>query len=97
MDDEQAVADMTARFQALVDIWNGARGAVTIVAAVNGVDVGRWVMPKDDSSLAVTVPLPEGLDRTKPVRVEVRITPVLREPGPGGRELGLAFGKIGLR
>lgn len=75
----------------------GQRGAVTIVAAVNGVDVGRWVMPKDDSALAVSAPLPEGFDQAKPVEVEVRITPVLREPGPGGRELGLAFGKIGLR
>jgi hypothetical protein len=75
----------------------GARGEVTIVAAVNGVDVGRWAMPKEDSSLAVTAALPEGLDRGKPVRVEVRIAPVLREPGPEGRELGLAFVKIGLR
>jgi hypothetical protein len=75
----------------------GARGEVTIVAAVNGVDVGRWAMPKEDSSLAVTAALPEGLDRGKPVRVEVRITPVLREPGAEGRELGLAFVKIGLR
>jgi hypothetical protein len=54
-------------------------------------------MPKEDSSLAVTAALPEGLDRSKPVRVEVRIAPVLREPGPEGRELGLAFVKIGLR
>lgn len=75
----------------------GVRGAVKLVARVNGTEVGRWEMPRDDSALAVTAPLPAGLDKSEPVRVDFEITPVLREDGTGGRELGLAFSKIGLR
>lgn len=75
----------------------GKRGKVTVVALANGLEAGRWEMPREDSALAVSAPLPSGLDRGAPVNVELRIEPVLREEGAGGRELGLAFGKIGLR
>lgn len=75
----------------------GKRGNVTVIATVNGVATGRWEMPRDDSALTVSAPLPASIDRASPIDVELHIAPVLREDGPGGRELGLAFGKIGLR
>jgi len=75
----------------------GKRGNVTVTATVNGLEAGRWEMPREDSALSVSAPLPASIDRGAPVNVEIRITPVLREEGTGGRELGLAFGKIGLR
>jgi len=76
---------------------NGQRGAVTVVATVNGRGAGQWTVESDESVLEVAAPLPEGLDRTKPVRVEVTVSPVIREGGTDGRELGLAFVKIGVR
>ena len=75
----------------------GKRGRVTLVVLLNGTEAARWVMEKENSSLAVSTALPASLDRTKPVVVELLITPVLREEGPGGRQLGLAFGRIGFR
>ncbi|MBI2689942.1 MAG: hypothetical protein HYX27_26865 [Acidobacteria bacterium] len=76
---------------------DGKRGAVSITVFANGVAAGKWEMPRDDSSLAVSTPLPAATDRAKPIRIDLRIAPVLREDGSNGRELGLAFGKIGLR
>jgi hypothetical protein len=75
----------------------GKRGKVSITALVNGRETGRWEMPRDDSALSVSAPLPAGLDRTKPVVVEFLITPVIQEEGSEGRQLGLAFGKVGIR
>jgi len=75
----------------------GKRGPVTLIVMLNGAQAGRWVIAKENSSLAVSTALPASLDRTKPVVVELLISPVLREEGPGGRQLGLAFGKIGFR
>ncbi|MFN0101379.1 MAG: hypothetical protein ACKV2U_04730 [Bryobacteraceae bacterium] len=75
----------------------GKRGKVVLSVRLNGVEAGRWEMESDSSSLNGNAPLPKSLDRTKPVAVELEVTPVLREEGPGGRLLGLAFGRIGLR
>jgi hypothetical protein len=75
----------------------GKRGKVTLAVMLNGEEAGRWVSDEENSSLAVSAPLPAELDRSKPVVVELLISPVLREEGDGGRQLGLAFGKIGFR
>ncbi len=73
------------------------RGKVVLTLWLNGTETGRWEMAGDNSSLSGAAPLPAGLDRTRPVVVELSISPILREAGAGGRELGLAFGKIGFR
>ena len=75
----------------------GLRGKVVLTLWLNGAEAGRWEMAGDNSSLSAAAPLPAGLDRTKPVVVELSVTPILQEAGTGGRELGLAFGKIGFR
>jgi len=76
---------------------DGRRAAVTLVLSLNGVEAGRWQMPSENSSLAVAAPIPPALDRARPVKVSVDISPVLTEPGAGGRRLGLAFGKFAFR
>jgi len=75
----------------------GKRGKVILRVLLNGVEAGRWESAADNSALAGAVRLPPGLERTKPVSVELFIEPVLQEAGDGGRQLGLAFGKIGFR
>ena len=75
----------------------GKRGKVTLLARLNGVEAGRWEVARENMGLAATAALPDGLDRQKEVVVELSITPVLREEGEGGRELGLAFSRVGFR
>ncbi|HEU0124203.1 MAG TPA: hypothetical protein VFQ91_26970 [Bryobacteraceae bacterium] len=75
----------------------GRRGPVTVEALVNGLPAGRWESAHDRQEVLLQGPLPAGLDLGKPLTVEVRISPVLQEGGAGGRALGLAFGKIGVR
>jgi len=75
----------------------GKRGKVTLTVRLNGEEAGRWESEGENSSLQGAAPIPAGLDRNKPVKVELTIEPVLREEGSGGRQLGLAFGKIGFR
>jgi hypothetical protein len=75
----------------------GRRGRVTLVVSLNGTKAGAWELEGENSSLAVAAVLPPGLNRAKPVSVELLITPVLQEESAGRRELGLPFGKIGFR
>jgi hypothetical protein len=76
---------------------DGKRGRVTVVARLNGLEAGRWEVAGENMGLSAAVPLPGGLERGKEVLVELMIAPVLREDGEGGRELGLAFSRIGFR
>jgi hypothetical protein len=75
----------------------GKRGKVMLTVLLNGAVAGRWDLAGENSSLSVSAALPTTLDRSKPVVVELLITPAFQEDGDGGRQLGLAFGKIGFR
>lgn len=72
-------------------------GPVTVEVFIDKVPIVKWVSAKDNSSLMEAAPLPAGIDRSKPFSIEVVVSPTMREDGDGGRELGLAFGKIGVR
>lgn len=75
----------------------GRRGVVRLEVRVSGVAAGRWELLKDDSPLRAVAALPEGVDRTKPVAVDLIVSPVLNEAGAGGRSLGLAVTRITMR
>ena len=72
------------------------RAAIRLELFVNGRQAGSWPAARGEA-LKVSAPIPQGVDVSAPVEIELRTVPPLVERGSGGRELGLVFGTIGLR